>query len=80
MLDVSSTASYEIALVRLSVCPLSVCLSVRLFVTNLSQDWIIIFSDIVQDDSWLLYLVTEEGKFLKKELADQIKSGAKWGS
>ena len=29
----------------------SVSLSVHLFVTKFSQDWIIIFSDIVHDDS-----------------------------
>ena len=79
MLDVSSTASYEIALVRLSVLYLSVCPSVCSSLVFLKTGSLF-FSDIVQDDSWLWYLVTEEGKFLKKELADQIKSGAKWGS
>ena len=39
----------------------------------------VLFSDVVQDDSWLWSLVTEESKFLKKELADQTKSGARWG-
>ena len=66
-LDVSLTESYEINLVHLSV-HLSVCLSVLLSdrpsVTKFSQDWIISFSEIVQDDNWPLYLVTDEAKFL----------------
>ena len=66
-LDVSRTESYEIPLVRLSV-HLSVCLSVRLsnrpFVTKFSQDWIISFSEIVHDEDWPLYIVTDEAKFL----------------
>ena len=66
-LDVSLTESYEITLVHLSV-HVSVCLSVLLSdrpsVTKFSQDWIISFSEIVQDDNWPLYLVTDEAKFL----------------
>ena len=42
MFDVSQTASYEITLVHLSIC---------LSITKFSQDWIIIFPDIVRDDS-----------------------------
>ena len=45
-LDVSRAASYEITLVRLSVP-----LSVRPSVTKFSQDWTLVFSDIVHDDS-----------------------------
>ena len=55
MLNVSQTASYEITLVRVSVrLSLSLCLSlsvsIRPSVTKFSQDWIIIFSDILHDD------------------------------
>ena len=66
-LDVSRTEFCEITLVRLSL-HLSVRLSVRLFdcpsVTKFSQDWIISFSEIVHDDNWPLYLVTDKAKFL----------------
>ena len=38
-------------------------------VTEFSQDWIISFSDIVHDDSWLRYLVTDKARFLGKKTA-----------
>ena len=41
-----------------SVCP---------SITKFSQDWIISFFDIVHDDSWPWYLVTDEDRFLKKK-------------
>ena len=63
----------------MSVLCLSVCPSVCSSLTFLKAGSLF-FSDIVQDDTWLRYLVTEEDKILKKELADQIKSGVKWGS
>ena len=65
-LDVSRTASYEITLVRQYVC-----LSVS-FLKIAS----LIFSDIGHDDSWIRYLVTDEARFLKKNLAARIC--AKW--
>ena len=56
MLDVSRAESYEITPVRLSV---------RLFV-RLSLSFLkirsLVFSDIVHDDSWPWYLVTEEAR------------------
>ena len=58
MLDVSRTASYEINLVRLPVRQL------LLFLKTGS----LVFSDIVHDDSCPWYLVTDEGRFLKKEI------------
>ena len=77
-LHLSWTASYEINLirlsvrlsvrlfVRLSVC-LSICQSARLSINKFFQDWIIsFFSDIVHDDSWPWYLVTDEAIFLNK--------------
>ena len=42
MLDVSRTPSFDVTLVRLSVC-LPVCLFVGPSVTKFSQNWIIIF-------------------------------------
>ena len=61
MLSVSPTASYEITLIRLSVC-----LSCRQ-----SQSFLkigsLFFSDVIHDDSWLRYLVTDGARFLKKK-------------
>ena len=34
------------------------------------------FSDIMHDDSWTWYLVTDEARFLKKKLATRIR--AQW--
>ena len=51
-----------------SVCPLSV----RRAVTKFSHDWIMSFSDIVNDDSWPWYLVTDEARFLNKNFAARI--------
>ena len=69
-LGVSRTASYEITLVRLSVC-VSVGPSFHPFVSNFFQYWIIaffcLFSDILHDDSWPWYLVTDETIFLKNK-------------
>ena len=48
-LDVSQTASYEIALLCLLAC-LSLCPSLCMSITNFSQDWVIRFSDIVHGD------------------------------
>ena len=56
-LDISQTASYEITLVCLSIC-LSICPSLK---TGL-----LVFSDVVDDDSWPWYLATDEARFWKK--------------
>ena len=95
-LHVSWTASYEINLIRLSVrlsvrlsARLSVCLSIcqsaRLSINKFFQDWIIsFFSDIVHDDSWPWYLVTDEAIFLNKTFwwlkfwSNRPKLGQKW--
>ena len=50
----------------------SACPSVCPPVTKFSQDWIIIFSDIVHDHSLPWYLVTDEARFLEKKLAVRI--------
>ena len=73
MLDVSRTAFYEITL----LCPLSVCLSVRLSVSvclcssiYLSQSFFKIgslFFSIIHDNSWPWYLVTDDSRFLRKK-------------
>ena len=54
-LDVSRTASYEISLI--CVC-LSICLSICLSLSFLKIGSLV-FSDIVHDDSWPWYLVTD---------------------
>ena len=75
MLDVSRTASYEINLV---------CLPVRQLLLFLKTGSLV-FSDIVHDDSWPWYLVTDEGRFLKKRnwrpkfRPNCSKSGSKLG-
>ena len=56
-LDVSRTASYEITLARLSVRPSLSFLKIGSLV----------FSDIVNHDSWPWYLVTDGARFLKKK-------------
>ena len=61
-LDVSRTASYEITLVRLSVRP-----SVRPSLSFLKIG-LLLFSDIVHDDSWPWYLATDGAKFLRKKI------------
>ena len=63
MLDVSWTASYEITLVRPSV---------RLSDESDFKIGSLVLSDIVHDDSWPWYLVTNEARFLKKKLAARI--------
>ena len=68
MLDVSRTASYEITLVRLSICPFSVCLSVCPSLSFLKIGSLV-FSDIVHDDSSPWYLVTDSQIFEKKLVA-----------
>ena len=65
-LDVVRAASYEITLVRQSVC-----LSVRPSL-NYFKIGSLVFSDIVHGDSWPWYLVTDEARFLKKKLVDRI--------
>ena len=62
MLNISQTASHEITLVHLSVCP-----SIRL---SLSFQYIglIVFSHIVYDDSWRWYLLTDGARFSKKKI------------
>ena len=40
----------------------SVCLSVCRYVTKVLQDWIITFFNIVHDDSWSWYLVTDKAR------------------
>ena len=64
-LDVSRTASYEVTLVRPSVCPSLSFLKVGSLVC----------SDIVHDDSWPWYLVTDEARFLKKKQLCQPEFG-----
>ena len=58
-LDVSRTASYEITLVHLSVCPY-----VRPSLSFLKIGSLV-FSDIAHDDSWPWYLMTDRARFLK---------------
>ena len=74
-LDVSWTEAYEITLVRPSVRPsvcLSVCPSVRPVrppvCPSLSSFKIgsLVVSDIVHDDNWPWYLVTDEARYLKR--------------
>ena len=61
-------------------CP-SVCLCFRWSVRT-SQNFLkigsLVFSDIVHDDNWPWYLVTDEARFLKKNFW-RPKSGPKWG-
>ena len=59
-LNVGRTASYEN-----HSCP-SVCLSVRLSLSFLKIGSLV-FSDIVHNDSWSWYLVTDGARFLKKK-------------
>ena len=67
MRDVRRTASYEITLVRLSFRPSLSFLKIGSLV----------FSEIVHDESWPRFLVTDGARFLKKKtLAAQIC--AKW--
>ena len=61
-LNVSRAAFYEFILVCLSVC-----LSVRTSL-NFLKIGSLIFSDIVHDDNWPWYLVTDEAIFLKKKI------------
>ena len=66
-LEVSRTASYEITVVRLSVCPSvrpSVRLSVRPSLSFLKIESLV-FSDIVHNDSWAWDLLTDGARFLK---------------
>ena len=56
-LDISRTASYETTLARLSVRPSLSFLKVGS----------LLFSDIVHDDSWPWYLVTDKAIFKKKK-------------
>ena len=72
----SRTASYKITLVRLSVCP-SVCPSVRPSLSFLKIKSLV-FSDIVHDDSWSWYLVTDRARFLKKKRKLVARIWAKW--
>ena len=70
-LHVSGTASYEITLVHLCICQ-SVCLSLSFFKIGS-----LVFSNIVHDDSWPGYPLTDRARFLnKKNLAAWIC--AKW--
>ena len=80
MLDVSRTASYEITLIRLSIRPFSVCLSVCPSLSFLKIGSLV-FSDIVHDDSSPWYLVTDRARFLKKNWWPKFgpKSGPKVG-
>ena len=57
-LNVSWTVSYEIILVLLSVCPSVHC------------PYFTKFSDIVHDDSWSWYLVTDEARIFKKAFGE----------
>ena len=69
MLDLSRTESYEITLVHLFVClhiRLSVCVSVRQSLSFLKTGSLA-FPDIVHDDGWPWYLVTDAVRFLKNK-------------
>ena len=55
-----------------------VCLSVRPFVINFLMIGLLVFSDIVSDDSWPRYLVTEE-EFGHEIGPNRAKSDPKWG-
>ena len=59
MLEVSEAASYEITLVHLSTC-LSIHPSVCPLLKFLKIVSFVFFADIVHDDSWPWYLVTDE--------------------
>ena len=62
-LDVTRTASYEITFVPLSVRPS----------LSFLKNGALVFSNIVHDDSWPWYLLTDEARFLKeKKIAAQI--------
>ena len=50
-----------------SVC-LSICLSICPSVTSFLKMGLLVFSDIVHDDSWLWYLVTNEAKFFGEKI------------
>ena len=80
--DFSRTAFYEITLVRLFVCP-SVCLSVCPSVPpslSFLKIGLLVFSDIVHDDSWPWYLLTDKARFLKKVLRLEFgPNGSKLG-
>ena len=67
-LNVSRTASYKITLVRLSIC-----LSTHRSVSFLKIGSLV-FSDIVHDDGWPWYLVTDGARFLKKKLTARIQA------
>ena len=54
----------------MSVCP-SVCPAVRPSLTFLKTESLA-FSDIVHDDSWPWYLVTDQARILKKKLMARI--------
>ena len=78
MLDISRTLSCKITLVHLSVFgPIAppICLSLSFFKIRP-----LVFCDIVHNDSWPWYLVTDEARFLKKNFWDLIKPNRpKWG-
>ena len=57
-LDVDQTASYIITLVRLSVCPS----------LNLLKIGLLVFSDIVHDNSWPWHLVSDGARFFEKKI------------
>ena len=70
MHNFSWTWSYEITLVCLSVCP-SVHLSIppSLDIPKIGS---LVFSGIVNDDSWLWCIVADEARYFLKKLATQI--------
>ena len=72
--NVSQTASHEITLVCTFVHPSQSFLKIGLLV----------FCDYLHDDSWPWYVVTDQAKFLKKNLQPDFgpkgpKLGLKWG-
>ena len=67
----SRPASYKITLVCLSICP-SMCPSVRPSLSFLKIRSLV-FSDIVHDDSWSWYLVTDWARFLKKKIGPKTR-------
>ena len=82
MLNFGWTTYHEITLVNLSV-PLSISLSVHPSL-NFIKIGSLVFSNIVNDESWPWYLVTEKARILKKHLVAQIgpngpKLGPNWG-
>ena len=68
-LDVSRTASYEITLVCLSICP---------SLSFLKMGTLVFTDIVVHDDCWPWYLVTDEARFLGGPNLDQMGQNRAW--